>query len=208
MKKLCFLIISFFLPVILSAQYISLSGGLASDVNNFSEAFYFVPVKIAIAPFQTNAVDFFINYDIGLHCNKTAEAYTLSASLPPQINVIEKININLLTFGASLNVTLKKLDSKKSIGLSVIPIAICIQHFQPEYASFDKENYLILNPDLKRKNTGLVSGLGVSYHFDTEKSISLNIQSPLYAKREADFRYKYSAPVRLLFTWQYHYKYK
>ncbi len=188
------------------AQSVSLSTGMGMDINNPPKQFYFVPVKLEWQPNDKKIVGLFVNYDMGMNAGSDVLAYTLSPSLPPEITLREKIKFNVLTVGISLYVNLIKVEPEKRVGLYFLPFGISYQYFRVSYPEFDKENYTIFNPDVKRRTSGPVTGIGIFYCFDQQKTISLSMQGELFPKAPRDFNYNYAVPVRLLFSWNYHYK--
>lgn len=190
----------------LRAQSVSLSSGIAGDINNPGKSFYFIPVRMEWQPDDKKIVSIFVQYDAGLNANAKVPAYTLSPSLPPEIMLTEKIKFNILTVGVSFYVNLIKTNQEGSFGAYFLPFGISYQYFRVSYPSFDKQNYTLLNPDVKRKNSGPVTGIGLFYRFDRQKMVSFSMQGNLFPTRPRDFNYNYAVPARLMFTWSYPYK--
>lgn len=207
MRKIFLLTAALFISFILKSQSISISTGIAPDANNAGNTFWFVPVKLQWHPFLDEKFSFVMDYDFGLSKKSTGEAYTTNPSLPGHVQLNERLRTNLLTFGASVAIKLFRAKKNKNLAeLSLMPLGYSFQPFKASYKNFDQENYEILNQDVKRNSDGFVMAFGLRYHFDKNKIISINLQTPLLKTRKRDFNYQYAAPARFMFGYQLKYK--
>ena len=206
MRKIFLLTAALFISFIVKSQAISISTGIAPDANNPGNTFWFVPVELQWHPFIDERLFFIMDYDFGLSKKSTGEAYTTNPSLPGHVRLNERLRTNLLTLGFSFDVKLFQAKNKNLAELSLMPLGYSFQPFKASYENFDQENYEILNQDVKRNSDGFVMAFGLRYHFDKNKIISINLQTPLLKTRKRDFNYQYAAPARFMFGYQLKYK--
>lgn len=205
MRKVLFLPVALFISFTVKSQSISISTGLAPDANNPGNAFWFIPAEFQWRPLSDGIFSFVMDYDFGLHKKSTGEAYTTNPSLPGHVQLNERLRTNLLTFGLSFNIKLFQTQNKNLAELSIMP-GYSIQQFRASYKNFDQKNYEILNQDVNRNSNGFVMAFGLRYHFDKNKILSFNIQTPLFKSSEKDFNYRYAAPARFMFGYQLKYR--
>lgn len=155
---------------------------------------------------ENSAFSVVLNYDIGLNSDNHADAYTLNPSMEPHKIVNETIKTNLFTIGISFDINLYRMSNANNFNLSLMPVGFCFQRLKASYNNFDHENYSILNQETDKSNSGIVSSFGLQYQFNTNKIIGLNVQTPLYLRREKSMTYKYVAPARLMFGYRFNYK--
>lgn len=195
-----------FLSLSGKSQSVSLATGFGLDANNSGKSLALVPLEVRWHPFSDIPLALTINYDKGLSLQKNADAFTLNPDLPEKVILKERYNADIFTFGLTIDIKLFHTKPTDDFIFSVMPLAYSFHHIKVSYKDFDKENYTILNEDVSGSPSGLVSAFGIRYLFKKDKFIALNIQTPLLRKSSRDLNFRYTAPARLMFGYQFQYK--
>jgi hypothetical protein len=189
--------------------FVGLSTGISKDISdNVNQAFYHIPVTLQWKPTRKRWNVFFLeaNYDIPIAGNSSVKAYTANPSLPQSINVTEKVRpyIFSLFAGATTHFVIdKERDDYLYINLL---LGICNQSFIVKYANPDKNNYVVLDPDVNYENASIVGAFEVAYKFHNNLMAMLHIQTTMDASEgNYPLSYKFVAPMQLTLGYNFYY---
>jgi hypothetical protein len=191
-------------------SFISLSSGISRDINNTKKSFYHIPFAFQWEPFSgTRSPLFFeFDYDIPFTSKNIGNAYTLNPSLPEKVALQENIHSHIFTSSIGIRIHLYTNKKSNSFYFNLLT-GICNQKFKVDYKNYDKSNYEILNPDVKRNATKLVLSMSAVYNFHKRKQdmlLMLHLQSPLLTSQyDYPLSYQFIAPFQLTFGYNLFY---
>lgn len=194
----------------IAQSFVTLSSGISKDINN-TKPFYHTPVSLQWKPFPKASDPFLleVDYHIPLTNTGSADAYTVNAALPQQVNLRENIRSYIFTTSVGLRIFLFSTKTKNDFYLNLLT-GYCNQKFKVEYVNYDKGNYEVLNPDVNTNKGGFVFSTAVVYNFNTANrnlQLMLHIQTPLLIERgRYPLSYKFAAPLQLTFGYNFYYK--
>jgi hypothetical protein len=199
----------------IDAQSFSLGTGFSIDINNnrsttytnLVKPLYHIPIVFIYKPGDGGFL-FRIDYDIPVAGGATVYAYTLNPTLPAKIALQETIRANI--FNGSMGWFIPARPWKNRLSLYIL-VGFSNQTFKVSYASYNKVNYDILNPDMNLATGGLIISTGLVYSPFLEKTNSLDIMihiqsPPLAGTGDYTPSYRLVAPLQCVLA--YHIQHK
>ena len=204
-----FALINFISNIAVAQSSITFATGGSIDLNN-TKPFYHIPVSLQWMPFHAPQNPLMIEVDYYIPFKRTGigMAYSANPSLPQQMKLQETINVPMfaISTGASFYLFTTKQESKFFLNLL---LGYCNQNFKVRYVNYDKANYEVLDPDVKKNKSSFVFSFAGVYNFhlpQRDLQLKLNLQTPLLLSiGRYPLSYKFVAPLSLTFGYNLYY---
>ncbi len=200
MKRTAVVLLFLFPLAALGQVYFEPGIGMGKDLNN-KNGYYVLPnFQLAIKFSKVYSLVFQAQKDFSISDNTYSDmAYSLNTSLPAYSPAAKAIQRSIVSVGLGnrLNIAGFSKANKFFIGIYT---GIGIQKATVSY-SYDKDNYIILNPEKSDDVVGLYLGLGLGYQILAQKNrllMELRITSqPSSGKSTYPNSYQWVAPLSL-----------
>jgi hypothetical protein len=192
-----------------------LGSGFSFNINNNRSSTYtnqvnpllHIPIVLIYKPGE-GGFFFRLDYEIPVSGGATVYAYTLNPTLPAKIAIQETIRADL--FSGSMGWFIPAQPLKNRLSLYIL-VGYSNQIFKVRYASYNKVDYDILNPDMNLATGGLIISAGLIYspfpRQNNSLDIMIHIQSPPLAST-GDYTpsYRLVAPLQCVLAYRIKHK--